>query len=352
MTSFTLDDFDYDLPSEFIAQHPVPCREDSRLMVVDRARGTWRHQRFADLPEILDPKDFLVLNNTRVFPARLLGRKASGGRVELLLHHLPEALPDNACPNTARVRANYRGHRLKVGQVLHFDHGLQGEITALAGAGVAEVVFSTSEGEVCQAILDRGQVPLPPYIRRAPETPDQERYQTVYATQAGAIAAPTAGLHFTPEIMGQLDARGIGRAFITLHVGPGTFQPVRLSNYTQHRMQPEFFVMPAATAQRLNQARAAGKRLAAVGTTSVRVLEYCARPKGFSPQEGWCGLYIYPGYHFQAVHRVLTNFHLPRSTLLLLVAAFAGRDLILAAYQEAIREKYRFYSYGDCMLIV
>jgi S-adenosylmethionine:tRNA ribosyltransferase-isomerase len=352
MNSFNLADFDYNLPPEFIAQHPAPCRENSRLMVVDRARGSWRHHRFADLTEILDPRDFVVLNNTRVFPARLLGRKASGGRVELLLHHLPEALPDNTIPHSARVRASYRGHRLKAGQVLHFDDGLRGEVTALTGPGVAEVLLHTSKGDICQAVLERGQVPLPPYIRRTPEPPDQERYQTVYATQAGAIAAPTAGLHFTPEIMARLRDRGVDTAFITLHVGPGTFQPVRTSDYTRHRMQPEFFVMPAATAQRLNQARTAGKRLLAVGTTSVRVLEHGAGPQGFTPQEGWCDLYLYPGYAFQAVDRLLTNFHLPRSTLLLLVAAFAGRDLIMAAYQEAIREKYRFYSYGDCMLIV
>ncbi|MFW6112715.1 MAG: tRNA preQ1(34) S-adenosylmethionine ribosyltransferase-isomerase QueA [Thermodesulfobacteriota bacterium] len=352
MTSFSLDDFNYQLPPEYIAQHPAACREDSRLMVVDRARGRWRHHRFAELPEILDPRDFLVLNNTRVFPARLLGKKASGGRVELLLHHLPEALPGNADAPKARARASYRGHGLKVGQVLYFDQGLQAEIIALAGPGVAEVVFTTPGGNIGDAVLGQGQVPLPPYIRRAPEEPDQERYQTVYAAHPGAIAAPTAGLHFTPEIMARLESQGIESAFITLHVGPGTFQPVRGADYTQHRMQPELFVLPAAAAARLNQARAAGKRLVAVGTTSVRVLEHCAGPDGFTAQEGWCGLYIYPGYRFQAMDRVLTNFHLPKSTLLLLVAAFAGRDLILAAYQEAIREGYRFYSYGDCMLIV
>jgi S-adenosylmethionine:tRNA ribosyltransferase-isomerase len=352
MTSFTLADFDYHLPREFIAQHPTPCRTDSRLMVVDRAAQTWRHHTFADLPEILGPRDFLVLNNTQVFPARLLGRKASGGRVELLLHHLPEPVHDDTAPKTARVRASYRGHRLKVGQALSFGEGLVGEITALAGGGVAEVLFCTAKNDICRAISDQGQVPLPPYIRRAPEKPDQERYQTVYASHPGAIAAPTAGLHFTPELLEKLKARGVDTAFITLHVGPGTFLPVRTDDYTQHRMQPEYFLLPTETARRLNQARSNNLRLLAVGTTSVRVLEHCAGPRGFTPQEGWCGLYIYPGYQFQAVDRLLTNFHLPRSTLLLLVAAFAGRDLILAAYQDAIRHKYRFYSYGDCMLIV
>ena len=349
---FSLTDFDYHLPPELIAQHPAPRREDSRLMVVDRAQQAWQHRVFAELPQILAAKDFLILNDTRVFPARLQGRKASGGKVELLLHHLPESVKSDQNPNTAQVQASYRGHRLKVGQVLRFDTELEGEVTALVGSGVAEVRFRATAGDVCQAILSRGKVPLPPYIRRAPETGDQERYQTVYAAQPGAIAAPTAGLHFTPEVLAQLKKRGIETAALTLHVGTGTFLPVRTPDYTQHQMQPEYFMLSATTAQRLNQARATGKRLVAVGTTSVRVLEHCAGPQGFIPQAGWCGLYIYPGYRFQAVDRLLTNFHLPRSTLLLLVAAFAGRDLIFEAYQDAIRQRYRFYSYGDCMLII
>ena len=203
-----------------------------------------------------------------------------------------------------------------------------------------------------QAVLARGEVPLPPYIRRAPGAADQERYQTVYAAHPGAVAAPTAGLHFTPEIMAALQNRGIERATLTLHVGPGTFQPVRTDDYTRHEMHPEYFILPQATAVQLNRARAAGQHLVAVGTTSARVLEYCANPTGFSARQGWCGLFIHPGYHFKAVNHLLTNFHLPRSTLLLLVAAFAGRDFILAAYDDAIKHRYRFYSYGDCMLIV
>ncbi len=348
----TIVDFDYHLPPELIAQHPAPRRDSSRLMVVNRARRAWRHTTFGEFPEILDAGDVLVLNDTRVFPARLLGRKASGGRVELLLHHLPKAAEPGPTPGAARVRASYRGRRLKEGQVLSFSGGLEGEITALVGHGVAEVCFRCREGEVGQAILTRGVVPLPPYIRRAPEAADQERYQTVYAVSSGAIAAPTAGLHFTPEIMGHLREVGVETVTITLHVGPGTFLPVRTLDYTEHHLQPEYFAMHKETATSLTQARKAGKRLTAVGTTSVRVLEHCAGPQGFAPQEGWCGLYIYPGYRFQAVDQLLTNFHLPRSTLLLLVAAFAGRDLILAAYQDAIQQNYRFYSYGDCMLIV
>lgn len=348
----TIADFDYHLPPELIAQHPAPRRDASRLMVVDRTRRAWRHLVFADLPEILDHRDLLLLNNTKVFPARLLGRKATGGRVELLLYQLPVSPEPEATPAEARVRASYRGHGLKVGQVLRFGPDLEGEIAAQVEPGVAEVCFRSPQGDVRQAILAQGAVPLPPYIRRPPEAQDRERYQTVYAAQAGAIAAPTAGLHFTPEILAKLQDRGVEIAHLTLHVGPGTFLPVRTRDYTAHRLQPEYFVLPAETADRLNQARVAGKRLMAVGTTSARVLEHCVAAQGFTPQEGWCGLYIYPGYPFQAVDRLLTNFHLPRSTLLLLVSAFAGRDLILAAYQDAIKEHYRFYSYGDCMLIV
>jgi S-adenosylmethionine:tRNA ribosyltransferase-isomerase len=349
--SFTLTDFDYHLPPELIAQQPAHCRHEARLMLVHRASQTWSHHTFADLPEILGAKDFLVVNDTRVFPARLEGRKASGGRVELLLHHLP--LPAaRDMPTKARVQAHYRGHRLKVGQVLHFGDGLEGELAAVFGGGMAEVEFRSPAGNVVEKILAQGQVPLPPYIRRAPEAFDLERYQTVYAAQPGAIAAPTAGLHFTPEVMARLTARGVETAALTLHVGPGTFLPVRAADYTQHRMHPEYFVMPPATATRLNEARAAGFHLVAVGTTSVRVLEHSTGAQGFTPQEGWCSLYIYPGYRFRAVDHLLTNFHLPRSTLLLLVAAFAGRDFIMAAYEDAVQQQYRFYSYGDCMLIL
>jgi S-adenosylmethionine:tRNA ribosyltransferase-isomerase len=350
--SSTLADFDYDLPPELIAQHPAPRRQDSRLLVVDRARETFGHHTFADLPDILDENDFVVLNDTRVFPARLVGRKISGGRVEVLLHHLPEPLNREAAGNRARARANLKGHRLKVGQRLYFTPDLEAEILTTPGGGLAEVEFRSPAGNIVQTIVSHGQAPLPPYIRRAPQDADQERYQTVYAARPGAVAAPTAGLHFTPEVMARLAGRGIETASLTLHVGPGTFLPVRTPDYTRHTMLPEYFLLPADTAGRLNQARAAGKRLLAVGSTSVRVLEHCASPRGFTPREGWCGLYIYPGYRFRAVDRMLTNFHLPRSTLLLLVAAFAGRELILAAYREAIRRGYRFYSYGDCMLIL
>ena len=355
MTS-RIQDYDYPLPPELVAQYPLPERDTSRLMVLNRERGEIHHAAFRDLPRWLTPEDLLVVNDTRVFPARLKGVKASGGKVELLLHHLPEEEGDvvraqRAVPRSAHVTATYRG-RLKLGQILRFGSGLEAEVMALPRPGVAEVRLSSLNGDVRQIVASLGEVPLPPYIRRSPDAGDEERYQTIYAAKAGAIACPTAGLHFTPAMMEALKSRGIETVSVTLHVGPGTFAPVRVQDYTRHRLEPEYFELSEDTAARLNQARAQGKRLAVVGTTSVRVLEYCASPQGFTPRQGWCDLYLYPGYRFKAVDKLLTNFHLPKSTLLLLVSAFAGRDFILRAYEEAIREKYRFYSYGDCMLII
>jgi len=354
-----IEDYDYLLPGELVAQHPVRPRDASRLLVLERATGELHHARFRDLPEWLDPQDLLVVNDTRVFQARLRGAKASGGRVELLLHHLPVeeenvgvknvAQPPPAVPS-ARARVTHRG-RLKVGQTLQFGPVLQAKVTGLPRPGVAEVQFFSLNGDVGQAVLAAGEVPLPPYIRRAPEAEDAECYQTVYAASTGAIACPTAGLHFTEEVLADLARRGIETVPLTLHVGPGTFQPVRHADYTRHCLEPEYFELSEAAAARLNATRGA-QRLVAVGTTSVRVLEHCCGPEGFSPQRGWCGLYIYPGYAFKAVDRLLTNFHLPKSTLLLLVSALAGRDLIMRAYEAAVRERYRFYSYGDCMLIL
>jgi S-adenosylmethionine:tRNA ribosyltransferase-isomerase len=367
----SLDDFDYHLPPELVAQYPLARRDASRLLVVHRDSGVIKHAAFKDLGDWLDADDLLVLNDTRVFPARLKGRKASGGKVELLLHHLPAAgggreeenggraedLPSPGPPlksplATTRARATYRG-RLKVGQTLQFGESLQAEVLALVSPGVAELRLHSWDGDLKEAIWGLGEVPLPPYIRRPPRDLDEERYQTVYAARPGAVAAPTAGLHFTAAVLRDLARRGIESASVTLHVGPGTFLPVRHSDYTRHRMHPEAFELSQATARRLNAARSRGQRLTAVGTTSVRVLEHCAvEPGGFEPRQGWCDLFIYPGYRFQAVDRLLTNFHLPRSTLLLLVSAFAGRDLILKAYAEAVQERYRFYSYGDGMLIL
>jgi S-adenosylmethionine:tRNA ribosyltransferase-isomerase len=346
-----IEDYDYVLPPELVAQYPLEKRDASRLLVLKRDGGEIRHTQFRDFPQWLDEGDVLVVNDTRVFPARLMGQKDSGGKVELLLHHLPEAENNGALAATARVRATHRGH-LKIGQTLNFSEQLDAEILALPQPGMAEVRFNCSGGDAVATVLAVGAVPLPPYIHRAAAEADRDTYQTVFAAQAGAVACPTAGLHFTATVLEEMGRRGVEIVRLTLHVGPGTFMPVRVGDYTRHRMLPEYFELSMVAAARLNAARSRGKRLVAVGTTSVRVLEHCASPAGFQAQRGWCDLYIYPGYCFQAVDRMLTNFHLPKSTLLLLVSAFAKRDLILQAYGEAVKKGYRFYSYGDCMLIL
>ena len=346
-----IQDYDYFLPPELVAQYPLPERDASRLLVVRRDRGEIRHASFRELAAALDENDVLVVNDTRVFPARLTGHKDSGGKVELLLHHLPEAKANGSVPQGARARATHRG-RLKVGQVLNFGAALTAAVLDLPAPGVAEVHFSAAGGDAVAAVLAAGEVPLPPYIQRPAAASDRETYQTVFAAPAGAVACPTAGLHFTGSVLRDLEDRGVEIVRLTLHVGPGTFLPVRHADYTRHRMLPEYFELSESAAARLNAARAAGRRLVAVGTTSVRVLEHCASPRGFAAQQGWCDLFIHPGYEFKAVDRLVTNFHLPKSTLLLLVSAFAGRELILRAYEEAVRERYRFYSYGDCMLII
>jgi S-adenosylmethionine:tRNA ribosyltransferase-isomerase len=343
MTS--LEDYNYHLPPELVAQEPLFRRDASRLLVLNRATGELVHTQFRSLADWLDPDDLLVVNDTRVFPARLHGLKESGGRVELLLHHLPQPAGNGGL----LARATHRG-KLRPGLRLHFGAGLQAEIVSLAAPGVAEVRFWAAGEDILQKVLEHGEVPLPPYIQRPAAERDRDNYQTVFAQQTGAVACPTAGLHFTGEVLRDLAEKGIETVALTLHVGPGTFLPVRHADYNRHQMLPEYFELSEAAAARLNEAK--GQRLVAVGTTSTRVLEYCASPQGFEARQGWCGLFIYPGYKFQAVDRLLTNFHLPKSTLLLLVSAFAGRDLILRAYEEAVREQYRFFSYGDCMLIL
>jgi S-adenosylmethionine:tRNA ribosyltransferase-isomerase len=348
-----IEDYDYHLPSKLVAQYPHPERDASRLLVLRRDTGEISHARFRELPQWLDENDVLVINDTRVFPARLRGHKDSGGKVELLLHHLPTPEDNGAVSPAARARATHRGH-LRIGQTLHFGESLAAEILALPQPGVVEVRCTCPGGDPdpVQAVLAAGDVPLPPYIHRPPLDADRDTYQTVFAAHPGAVACPTAGLHFTDPVLQDLARRGIEIVPLTLHVGPGTFMPVRVHDYTRHRMLPEYFEISEAAAARLNAAQADGKRLAAVGTTSVRVLESSAGPEGFQARQGWCDLYIYPGYEFKVVDRLLTNFHLPKSTLLLLVSAFAGRDPIFRAYAAAVQEGYRFYSYGDCMLIL
>jgi S-adenosylmethionine:tRNA ribosyltransferase-isomerase len=348
-----ISDYDYHLPPELVAQYPHRQRHASRLLVLRRDSGDLHHAHFRELPHWLDENDILVINDTRVFPARLRGHKDSGGQVELLLHHLPTPEDNGAAPPAAWARASHRGH-LKIGQTLHFGEPLAAEVLDLPQPGVAEVRFTCPGGALdpVPAVLAAGDIPLPPYIHRPPTAADRDTYQTVFAARIGAVACPTAGLHFSDAVLKDLARRGIEIVPLTLHVGPGTFMPVRGHDYTRHRMLPEYFELSEAAAARLNAARAAGRRLVAVGTTCVRVLESCAAPQGFRARQGWCDLYIYPGYQFKVVDRLLTNFHLPRSTLLLLVSAFAGRDPIFRAYAAAVQEGYRFYSYGDCMLIL
>ncbi len=348
-----IEDYDYHLPSELVAQYPHWERDASRLLVLRRDTGEISHACFRELPQWLDENDVLVVNDTRVFPARLRGHKDSGGQVELLLHHLPVPEDNGAALPAARARATHRGH-LRIGQTLHFGELLAAGILDLPQPGVAEVRFICPGGDPdpVRAVLAAGEVPLPPYIHRPPIAADRDTYQTVFAAHPGAVACPTAGLHFTDTVLQDLARRGIEIVPLTLHVGPGTFMPVRVNDYTRHRMLPEYFEISEAAAARLNTARTGGKRLVAVGTTSVRVLESGAGPEDFQARRGWCDLYIYPGYKFKVVDRLLTNFHLPKSTLLLLVSAFAGRDPISRAYAAAVQEGYRFYSYGDCMLIL
>lgn len=346
-------DFDFDLPDDRIAQEPAP-RGESRLLVLDAPPGSAeRHRRVADLPELLLPGDLLVVNDTRVIPARLYGRRLipgsedEGGRVELLL---VEKVDEAANEWEALARP---GKKAKPGTRLRFGDGpdfwLSAEVTARLEDGRHRVRFSAP----VEPHLERlGHVPLPPYIKRADRPEDRERYQTVFATNPGAVAAPTAGLHFTPEILDRLAARGVETARVTLHVGIGTFKPVTADLVHEHVMDEERYEVPEATAAAIAETRARGGRVVAVGTTTVRTLESAADEDGtVHPGAGRTGLFIVPGYRFRVVDALLTNFHLPRSTLLMMVSAFAGRERVLAAYEEAVAEGYRFYSYGDAMLM-
>jgi S-adenosylmethionine:tRNA ribosyltransferase-isomerase len=348
-----LPEFDYRLPPERVAQEPGARRDSSRLMILDRAGQEVKETVFASIGDHLAAGDLLVLNDTRVVPARLRSRKPTGGLVELLLVARDPADPEG---RTWRCLAS-TSRGLKPGSRLGIAPGFEAEFLGETEGGRVRVRLHDAGGDVEGALRRHGSVPLPPYIRRdnrdAREAIDRERYQTVYARQDGAIAAPTAGLHFTEELLGGLRARGIGTATLTLHVGPGTFQPVRAQNIEEHRLEPEAFRLPPETAGVIAACRARGGRVVAVGTTVVRVLEGRARDDGsVEPGEGSCGTYITPGHRFRAVDALLTNFHLPRTSLLILVAAFAGRERVLAAYEEAIARGFRFYSYGDAMLIL
>jgi S-adenosylmethionine:tRNA ribosyltransferase-isomerase len=340
------DFLDYDLPAHLIAQEPSDERDRARLLVVDRQRQGLSHHVFAELPQLLGPGDLLVLNDTRVLPARLLGRRArTGGKWEgLFLRQLPDGLWELLCQT--------RG-RLLIGEKVRVEPPPL-ELTLIGRSPHGYWLARPSEDTPVVELLGRhGRVPLPPYIRQGRAVPeDRERYQTVFARVGGAVAAPTAGLHFTPAVFDGLHRRGIDWAFVTLHIGPGTFVPIQVADYRQHPMHPEWGELPAATAEAIAACRQRGGRVVAVGTTTVRVLETVAASGSMRPWSGETSLYIYPPYRFQAVDALLTNFHLPRTSLLLLVAAFAGVDLIRQAYKTAVEQAYRFYSYGDAMLIV
>jgi S-adenosylmethionine:tRNA ribosyltransferase-isomerase len=344
-------DFDYHLPPELIAQSPVEPRDHSRLMVLNRAEGSIEHRRFYEIVDYLRDGDILVYNDSRVIPARLRGRRAgSGGRVELLLlrrldTNLWEALVRPARRLQIGARVEITNDSFPDGQP---EAVIVAEITGVGEGGIRVVRFSDEA-----LLLDFGKVPLPPYIHTPLVHP--ERYQTVYARVVGSVAAPTAGLHFTPELLGEIERRGVQCLFITLHVGLDTFRPVTEDNPLEHNIYKEYGVLGREVASELSQARREGRRIICVGTTTVRAVEQAAQvssPLQLKPFEGWVDLFILPGHRFRMVDALVTNFHLPRSTLLMLVTAFAGREFVSESYQEAITQRYRFYSFGDAMLIL
>jgi S-adenosylmethionine:tRNA ribosyltransferase-isomerase len=336
---------DYDLPPHLIAQEPAADRDASRLLVVDRSSRRLSHHHFRDLPDLLNPGDLIVLNDTRVLPARLVGkREKTGGKWEgLFLRETSDGLWE--------LLAQTRGHPV-AGEVIAIDPGpltltLRGRSN---GHWLAE---PSPPGRPAELLAVSGQVPLPPYIRKGRAgAADRERYQTVYARTDGSVAAPTAGLHFTPAVFDRLRARGIGWTHVTLHVGLGTFEPMKTNDPAQHQMHAEWGEVPAGTVEAIHSRKARGGRVIAVGTTATRALESAARGGALAPWSGETDIFIHPPYRFRVLDGLITNFHLPRTTLLLLVAAFAGAELVKAAYAEAIREGYRFYSYGDAMLVV
>ena len=333
----TLADFDYALPPELVAQAPLPLRSASRLLVLDGERRT--DAGFVNLPQWLRPGDLLVMNDSRVLHARLRGRKGSGGQVEVMVERLLD--PSVAMAQVRASKPPRAASRLWLEDALDVEVlGREGEFYRLRFAG-----------DAAELIERHGRLPLPPYIERAAEAPDEQRYQTVYAREKGSVAAPTAGLHFDQDLLARLRGMGVGIAYITLHVGAGTFQPVRVHNLAEHRMHTERYVLPQATADAVAATRARGGRVVAVGTTSLRTLESAALEGGLKVGAGETALFVTPGFDFRVADGLITNFHLPRSTLLMLVSAFGGMEEIRAAYRHAIAARYRFFSYGDAMLL-
>ena len=341
MPCFSAADYDYRLPPEHIAQQPLPDRTGSRLLHLDRVAEEIQDLTVRDLPQLLTPGDMLVFNDTRVIPARVFGRKSTGGKVEMLLERILS--PHQVL---AQLRAN---HPPAVGSELLFDT-LSAEVEGREGR--FWILRFPEHQSILEWLEQSGQTPLPPYIRRAAEAADRERYQTVYAREAGAIAAPTAGLHFDEVLLAQLEERGVNQAFVTLHVGAGTFQPIEADDIRDHKIHAEYMTVGMDVCEKIRQTRARGGRVIAVGTTSVRALESATSGGDIKPFAGDTQLYLYPGQPFHVVDGMMTNFHLPKSSLLVLVCAFAGREQVLAAYAHAVAEQYRFYSYGDAMLIL
>lgn len=336
-------DFWYELPEELIAQTPLEKRDSSRLMVMDRETGQIQHRHFYDVISYLQPGDCIVMNDSRVLPARLLGHRPTGGSAELLLLR---DLGDKRWECLAKP-----GRKLLEGQEVIFGNGeLRATIAAVQPDGNRVVEFHY-EGIFLEVLERLGKMPLPPYIKA--ELQDQERYQTVYSKAVGSAAAPTAGLHFTNELLERIRAKGVKTAFVTLHVGLGTFRPVKAEEVTEHHMHAELCMMQKETADILNETRRSGGRIICVGTTSCRTLESLVNSDGtFEAKSKWTDIFIYPGYTFQAMDGLITNFHLPESTLVMLVSAFAGREKVLSAYAEAVKERYRFFSFGDAMMII
>lgn len=337
-----LSDFDYHLPDELIARYPTEQRTASRLLALDKTNGEVLHHQFTDLIDELQPKDLLVFNNTRVIPARLFGEKASGGKVEVMIERIT-----SGSRGIAQIRASKSP---KPDTIIHLEKGLS--LRVIDRIDDMFLIESNDEASLSMVLQAVGHMPLPPYIDREDENIDRERYQTVYSSRDGAVAAPTAGLHFDQVMLSKLSEKGINFAYVTLHVGAGTYQPVRESYIPDHKMHAEYVEVSADVCNDIRMAQAAGGRVIAIGTTAVRSIETASVESGWiEPYYGDTEIFIYPGYQFKTVDAMLTNFHLPQSSLIMLVSAFAGRENTLSAYQQAINDQYRFFSYGDAMFI-
>ncbi len=357
-SEYNVDSYHYHLPRERIAQQPADERDASRLLALDCVSGGLRDSVFSDVMDFFSAGDLLVVNNTKVFPARIFGRKESGGRVELLALEYPQARlqrnEDADHMDQVEVVGLLKSSKQpKVGQKIFFAENFYAEVLDFLNNGMVRLALFFT-GDMDRLFDEYGHMPLPPYIKRVKgdKRLDRERYQTVFASEKGAVAAPTAGLHFTPELLNRLEEKGVERVSVTLHVGYGTFAPVRVQDIRQHDIHSEFLSVPEETAEKVNIVRQNGGKIWAVGTTTVRALEFAATDDGcVLPKQGWCNLYIYPGYRFKIVKNLITNFHLPGSSLLFMVSALVGRENIFNAYNHAVAHNYRFFSYGDAMII-